>query len=253
MRRTLAISAFLATGCAGHLVPDYPARFSADRGAPLARSSTFAIESSLGILVDAALDSQAIQIVRQGLEARGLKSAPAADADVIVSINYSTGPAQSVTELASTPVYRKSTTAPRVERHQVGTDKEGRPIYTTVTVAGQTTEEYVGSNYYCATTNVYNKQLRLSARSAPRPGGVATDWDVSVSIQDNIVEPQRYIAILARAAVGLAGATAADSLITLANGGRKLKSRKPDKPQPSAGSAPAIGLNRFTGNCGKDR
>ena len=88
---------------------------------------------------------EAAGYVRTALSGKGLYEAPDnQNADLVVSIDYGVGPPQSRREVVSEPVYVTLPGQMRVERVQVGTDRNGNPVYQTITVQDAPRTEFAG-------------------------------------------------------------------------------------------------------------
>src|SRR5581483_8487900 len=107
---------------------------------------------------------EAAGFVKTALSGKGMYEAPpGTKPDVVVDLDYGISPPVSHMETVSEPVYITIPGQIRQERVQVGTDRNGNPIYQTVTVQDPPTTEFAGFREYQITVTTYEKFLKLSA------------------------------------------------------------------------------------------
>ena len=108
---------------------------------------------------------EAAGFVRTALSGKGLYEAPpGTKADMVVSLDYGIGPPQVKREVMSEPIYVTVPGQLRAETVQVGTDRLGNPIFSTVYVQEPSRTEFGGMRQYEVTSVIYEKHLHLSAR-----------------------------------------------------------------------------------------
>lgn len=256
MRRALSLTglAVIASACAGRLVPDYQAVMSLERAPDAPSGGTFAIANPTGRLSEnTKVSEQTVKLVREGLERRGMQAASPDKADVIVNIDVNVGPPTQIRELGEIPITGYTSSPGYAGTANMGNDRNGRPILVPVMNAGRSASFPIGTAYYCGVTTVYDKQLTISARpNRARNDVEERGWDVSVAVRDNVKNPDRYVSMLARAAVQYAGSgNTTDTSIKLVNAGRTVKAGK-KKPESTAVAAP--GNRRYESDpCGDPR
>jgi hypothetical protein len=226
--RTAAAIAVLVsvTGCAGAFTPVYDASIRAERQSGAAPATSFAIADGT--------DAKVASAVRTALVRAGLQSAAADRADVIVAAEYLVAGQRQVPYPTTEPVYSTYRTRSYVTQRQVGTTKEGRPIYTPVTAGGEVVQQYVGERRVCVSTTVTDKTMRLTA---VRRADSSTVWTTSVRVSDNGTDDARYIAVLAEAAAQFVDRDSVETTATLTKGGRKAVPG--DSAQRAAGASAA--------------
>lgn len=147
--------------------------------------------------------------VRTALSGKGLYEAPDPEkADLIVALDYGVGPPQSRMEPVSEPVYLQLPGQIRVERMQVGTDRNGNPVYQTVTVQDPPRTEFVGYREYLVTVTVYEKYLRLNAaeNKPAAEGRPPTEiWTVDITSEGESRDLRKALPILAAASIDYVG------------------------------------------------
>lgn len=152
---------------------------------------------------------EAADYVRTALSGKGLYEAPDAQkADLVVSLDYGVGPPQSRREVVSEPVYITLPGQMRTERVQVGTDRNGNPIYQTVTVQDPPRTEFAGYREYFITVTVYEKFLRLNAtENKPAAEGRPPSeiWTVDITSEGESRDIRRALPILAAASIDYVG------------------------------------------------
>src|SRR3954467_14983453 len=78
---------------------------------------------------------EAERFVKTALSGKGLYEAPKPEmADMVVNLDYGISPPKVTLELRREPIFATLPGAVRTEVVQVGTDKSGNPIYSTITV-----------------------------------------------------------------------------------------------------------------------
>ncbi len=172
------------------------------------------------IAEDSLRHQEAVGFVRTALSGKGMyETADAASADLVVDVDYGIGPPQTRHETVSEPVYLTLPGQVRVERVQVGTDKNGNPIYSTVTVQEPPRTELVGYRDVVVTTVIYEKHLRLTARdnkpaSEGRPPSEI--WTVDVTSEGESHDLRKALPVLAAATIDYVGKdTHGQKVITL--------------------------------------
>ena len=152
---------------------------------------------------------EAVGYVRTALSGKGLYEAPDADkADLVVAVDYGVGPPQSRRESVSEPVYLTLPGQIRFERVQVGVDRNGNPVYQTVTVQDPPRTEFVGYREYFVTVTVYEKYLRLNAtENKPAAEGRPPSeiWTVDVTSEGESRDLRKALPILAAASIDYVG------------------------------------------------
>ena len=148
---------------------------------------------------------EAAGFVKTALSGRGMYEAPAnTKADMIVDVDYGVSPPKVKQEMVSEPVYITVPGQVRVERIQVGTDSQGRPIYQTVTVQDPPTTQFAGFREYMVTVTVYEKYLKMSARenkeaSEGRPAQEI--WTVDITSEGESRDIRKHLPILVAASI----------------------------------------------------
>jgi hypothetical protein len=152
---------------------------------------------------------EAAGYVRTALSGKGLYEAPDnQNADLVVSIDYGVGPPQSRREVVSEPVYVTLPGQMRVERVQVGTDRNGNPVYQTITVQDAPRTEFAGYREYFVTVTVYEKFLRLNAtENKPAAEGRPPSeiWTVDITSEGESGDIRKALPILAAASIDYVG------------------------------------------------
>ena len=152
---------------------------------------------------------EAAGYVRTALSGKGLYEAPDnQNADLVVSIDYGVGPPQSRREVVSEPVYVTLPSQMRVERVQVGTDRNGNPVYQTITVQDAPRTEFAGYREYFVTVTVYEKFLRLNAtENKPAAEGRPPSeiWTVDITSEGESRDIRKALPILAAASIDYVG------------------------------------------------
>mgnify|MGYP000391763180 FL=1 len=152
---------------------------------------------------------EAAGYVRTALSGKGLYEAPDnQNADLVVSIDYGVGPPQSRREVVSEPVYVTLPGQMRMERVQVGTDRNGNPVYQTMTVQDPPRTEFAGYREYFVTVTVYEKFLRLNAtENKPAAEGRPPSeiWTVDITSEGESRDIRKALPILAAASIEYVG------------------------------------------------
>jgi hypothetical protein len=152
---------------------------------------------------------EAAGFVRTALSGKGLYEASDAEkADLVVALDYGVGPPLSRRETVSEPVYVQLPGQIRVERVQVGTDRNGNPVYQSVTVQDPPRTEFAGYREYIVTVTVYEKFLRLNAaENKPAAEGrpPAEIWTVDVTSEGESKDIRKALPILAAASIDYVG------------------------------------------------
>ena len=148
-------------------------------------------------------------MVRTALSGKGLYEAPdGAPADLMVDVDYGVGPPQTRHETIQEPVYITLPGEIRVERVQVGTDRNGRPIFQTITVQDPPRTELAGYRDVVITSVVYEKHLRLSAKdNKPATEGrpPAEIWTIDVTSEGESHDLRKTLPVLAAASIDYIG------------------------------------------------
>jgi hypothetical protein len=198
-------AAFLA-GCATseHMKVDSLAKPKADS------VLSYEIHNTNPLLTDDSLRyKEAAGYVKTALSGKGMYEAPpGTKADMVVDLDYGIGPPQSRRETVSEPVYITLPGQIRQERVQVGTDRNGNPIYQTVTVQDPPTTEFAGFREYEVTVTVYEKYLKLAARSTePVSEGRPEEqiWTVDVTSEGESRDLRKKLPVLVAASIDYIG------------------------------------------------
>ena len=180
--------------------------------------------------VDSLRYKEAERYVKTALSGKGLYEAPKAEmADMIVNLDYGISPPKVTREVRSEPIFREVPGPTYTETVQVGTDKDGNPIYSTVTVRGPPTTQYVGDREYTVMVVTYEKYLRLSARETKAPGEgrpPAEIWTVDVSTDGENRDLRKALPALAAATIEYIGKDT--------RGEKTIKLKDTDKDGPIA-------------------
>ena len=152
---------------------------------------------------------EAAGFVRTALSGKGLYEATETEkADLVVALDYGVGPPQSRRETMSEPVYLTLPGRSRTERVQVGTDRNGNPVFQTVTIQDPPTTEFAGYREYVVTVTVYEKFLRLNAtENKPAAEGRPPSeiWTVDVTSEGESRDIRKALPILAAASIDYVG------------------------------------------------
>jgi hypothetical protein len=152
---------------------------------------------------------EAAALVRTALSGKGMYEAHDAEkADLVVEIDYGVGPPQTKMETMSEPVYRVVPGRVVSQTVQVGTDRNGNPIYQTVTYQEPPTTEFDGYREYQVRVTVYEKYLRLSAReNKPAAEGRPPSevWSVDITSEGESKDVRKALPVLAAASIDYVG------------------------------------------------
>lgn len=152
---------------------------------------------------------EAAGLVKTALSGRGMYEAPPnTKPDIVVDLDYGVGPPQMRKETVSEPVYITVPGQVRVERVQVGTDAQGRPVYQTITVQDPPTTEFAGFREYVITVVVYEKYLKLSARENKEAveGKPQTElWTVDITSEGESRDIRKSLPVLVAASIDYVG------------------------------------------------
>jgi hypothetical protein len=158
---------------------------------------------------DSLRNKEAVGFVRTALSGKGMyETTDASRADLVLDVDYGVGPPQTRRETVSEPVYITLPGEVRTERVQVGTDRNGNPIYQTVTYQDPPRTELAGYRDYVITTVVYEKYLRMSAReNKPAVEGqpAAEVWTVDVTSEGQSKDIRKTLPVLAAASIDYVG------------------------------------------------
>lgn len=163
--------------------------------------------------VQAAEDSlrhkEAVGFVRTALSGKGMyETTDVARADVVVDLDYGVGPPQMRRETISEPIYITVPGQIRTETVQVGTDKNGNPVFRTVSVQDPPRTEFAGYQDRVITTVVYEKYLRMSARDTkPTQEGKPQSeiWTVDITSEGESRDLRKTLPVLAAASIDYVG------------------------------------------------
>ena len=152
---------------------------------------------------------EAASLVRTALSGKGMYEAHDAEkADIVVEMDYGIGPPQSKRETVSDPVYLTIPGQIRTERVQVGTDRNGNPVYQTITVQDPPTTEFAGYRERIITVIVYEKFLKMSAReNKPAEEGRPPNevWTLDVVSEGESRDLRKNLPILVAASIEYVG------------------------------------------------
>lgn len=158
---------------------------------------------------DSLRNKEAVGFVRTALSGKGMyETTDASRADLVLDVDYGVGPPQLRRETVSEPVYITLPGEVRTERVQVGTDRNGNPIYQTVTYQDPPRTELAGYRDYVITTVVYEKFLRMSAKENKpgQEGRPSTEvWTVDVTSEGQSKDIRKTLPILAAASIDYVG------------------------------------------------
>ena len=152
---------------------------------------------------------EAANYVRTALSGKGMYEAPDAEkADLVIDIDYGIGPPQTRMETVSEPIYRVIPGRVSVQTVQVGTDRNGNPIYQTITVQEPPTTEFAGYREYQIQTTVYEKYLKMNARAnKPAAEGKPPEeiWTLDITSEGESHDVRKTLPILAAASIDYIG------------------------------------------------
>lgn len=152
---------------------------------------------------------EAEKFVRTALSGRGLYEAPKPEmADIIIDLDYGVSEPKVSQEMRSEPIYRTIPGRVYTAVVQVGTDKNGSPIYATQTYQDPPSTEYLGDREYTVTVVNYEKYLRMTARenkTANDSGPPAEIWAMDITSEGESRDMRKYIPVLAAASIEYIG------------------------------------------------
>ena len=152
---------------------------------------------------------EAVGFVKTALSGKGLYEAPDAQkADIVVNLDYGIGPAQLRHETYSEPVYITVPGAQHMEMTIIGRDKNGNPIYGTVTVQDPPKEEMAGFQDHVVTRIVYEKYLHLTARdNKPAQEGRPPSeiWTIDATSEGESHDVRKNLPIIVAATIDYIG------------------------------------------------
>ncbi|MEO7345446.1 MAG: hypothetical protein ABIZ49_00330 [Opitutaceae bacterium] len=152
---------------------------------------------------------EAAAYVKTALSGKGLYEAPSnTKADIVVDIDYGIGPPQTRRETLSEPVYITMPGQTRTQTVQVGTDRNGNPIYQTIVTQDPPTTEFAGYREYQVSVTVYEKYLRLTARTTtPVEEGRPSPeiWTVDVTSEGESRDLRKNLPVLVAASIDYIG------------------------------------------------
>jgi hypothetical protein len=158
---------------------------------------------------DSLRHKEAVGFVRTALSGKGMyETTDESRADLIVDVDYGVGPPQLRHETISEPIYATLPGEVRTERVQVGTDRNGNPIFQTVTVQDPPRTELIGYRDRVITTVVYEKYLRLSAKeNKPATEGRPPSeiWTVDITSEGESHDLRKTLPVLAAASIDYVG------------------------------------------------
>jgi hypothetical protein len=161
------------------------------------------------IAEDSLRNKEAVGFVRTALSGKGMyETTDAAHADLVLDVDYGVGPPQIRHETVSEPVYITLPGEVRVERVQVGTDRNGNPIYQTVTVQDPPHTEFAGYRDYVITTVVYEKYLKMTAhenKEATEGQPPLDVWSIDVTSEGQSHDLRKTLPVLAAASIDYVG------------------------------------------------
>jgi hypothetical protein len=173
---------------------------------------------------------EAERFVKTALSGKGLYEAPKPEmADMVVNLDYGISPPKITQEMRREPIFATIPGAITTQLVQVGVDKNGNPIYNTVTVQEPSRTEYIGDREYMETVITYEKYLRLSARENKatiegQPQGEI--WTVDVSTEGENRDLRKALPVLAAATIEYVGKDT--------RGQKTIKLKDKDKDGPIA-------------------
>lgn len=152
---------------------------------------------------------EAERFVKTALSGKGLYEAPKPEmADMVVNLDYGISPPKIAQVLRREPIYATIPGRVSTQLVQSGVDKNGNPIYTTVTYQEPSRTEYIGDREYMETIVTYEKYLRLSAREnkiVAEGQPPAEVWTVDVSTEGENRDLRRALPVLAAATIEYVG------------------------------------------------
>lgn len=205
-RLALLLSGLLLGGCA----TTHELKIDSIAKPRAADAISYEIRNKNPLVADDSLRfKEAAGFVKTALSGRGMYEAPPnTKADMIVDVDYGVSPPKIKQEMVSEPVYVTVPGQVRMERIQVGTDSQGRPVYQTVTVQDPPTTQFAGFREYMVTVTVYEKYLKMSAREnkeATEGRPVKEIWTVDVTSEGESRDVRKHLPILVAASIDYVG------------------------------------------------
>ncbi len=152
---------------------------------------------------------EAAKFVKTALSGKGMYEAPdPTKADMIIDIDYGLSPPKAKMETRSEPVYITMPGHTTYQTVQVGTSKNGTPLYQTIAVAGPPETQYMGDREYRVLVVDYEKYLRLSAHeNQPEVEGhpALEIWTIDITSEGESKNLRQYIPALAAASIDYIG------------------------------------------------
>jgi hypothetical protein len=204
-----AVSVFgsmLATGCAS----SYAVKVDSRSQPKAEQSISYHIVNKNPLVDEDSLRYQeATGFVRTALSGKGLYESPDPQkADLVLAVDYGIGPPVVKREMVSEPVYVTVPGTVSNQTVQVGTDKQGNPVYQTVMVQSPPTTLFTGYREYPIEYVVYEKFLKLSAQEnkpATEGQSPATVWAVDVTSEGESRDVRKTLPVLAAATIDYIG------------------------------------------------
>lgn len=215
----LACAAFTLAGCSG--TKTYTVQVDAiatptEVGQPAKSAQSYHIRSNNPKLDESSLRYKEVaDYVRTALSGRGMYEAPSPDkADVMIDIDYGMDAPRIKFETVSNPIM--AVVPGEVHEQLIPLrDRNGNIIgYRTIMVRQPARHEFVGMQESIQPVIVYEKYLKLSARTNEDPveGRPPPEvWSVNVSAEDDSQELRKYMPILASATADYIGTNTKES------------------------------------------
>ena len=172
---------------------------------------SYKIQNTNPLVADDSLRyKEAAGLVRTALSGKGLYEAPeGVKPDLVVNLDYGLSPPKVLRETVSVPVYVTLPGETRYATVQVGVDKAGNAIYSTVAITDPPRTEIAGYRDEIVTTIVYEKYLRLSAsQNQPAAEGHPPSevWTVDATSEGRSHDLRKNLPILVAASIDYIGA-----------------------------------------------
>jgi hypothetical protein len=152
---------------------------------------------------------EAAKFVKTALSGKGMYEAPDPEkADLVINIDYGMSPPKAKMETRSEPVYITMPGHTVYQTVQVGSSKNGTPIYQTIAVPGPPETQYLGDREYRVLVVDYEKYLRLSAHeNQPDVEGHPAQeiWTIDITSEGESKDLRKYIPALAAASIDYIG------------------------------------------------
>ncbi|MDI1336680.1 MAG: hypothetical protein PSU94_10925 [Lacunisphaera sp.] len=189
----------------------------AETGQPAPPPQSYSIHVTNPRLDESSLRYKEVEnYVKTALSGKGMYEAPRPEkADVVIDIDYGIDAPRMKFETISTPIYTEMpgeliTTSVPVY------NAAGRIVgFNMVTTRGPSRTELLGMAEEIQPVIVYEKYLKVTARSTPQQAGEgrapAEVWSVNVSAEDNSRELRKYLPILASATADYIGTNTKES------------------------------------------